>query len=154
MRFLHEELRQAREKARLSQQALAELAGVPRNQIVRAEQGQNITIDTLRRIAVHLPVTDLTLIDTKGLRVDVIAHPEKLFLGAMNNVMLLTEALCGALQLAIDAGAAAEAALRAGGLSSEGEESPEGYDALPTLRRMQRFLSELPLVSKEPDVEP
>ncbi|HYC91365.1 MAG TPA: helix-turn-helix transcriptional regulator, partial [Thermoanaerobaculia bacterium] len=47
MKLLHEELRRAREKAGLSQQALADLAGIPRNQIVRAERGENITVDTL-----------------------------------------------------------------------------------------------------------
>lgn len=103
MELLHHELRRARERAGLSQQALARLAGIPRNQIARAERGENITIETLRKIATFLPVTDLTLIDTKGLRVDVIPEPEKLFIGALENVMRLADALQRAIEHALDA---------------------------------------------------
>src|SRR5215210_4010973 len=113
MEFLHEELRRAREKAGLSQQALAQRAGIPRNQIVRAERGENITVDTLRKIVAHLPVTELTLLDTTGFRVDVVAEPEKLFAASLENVLRLAEALLGAIHLAMHARTAAETARRA-----------------------------------------
>ncbi|HEX7150504.1 MAG TPA: helix-turn-helix transcriptional regulator [Thermoanaerobaculia bacterium] len=110
--FIHEELRRAREKAGLSQQALADLAGIQRNQVVRAERGDNITLDTLRKLAAHLPVTELTLLDTTGLRVDIIADPEKLFFAAMENVLRLTDALSAAVELAMEARSAVEVARR------------------------------------------
>src|SRR5436190_22429739 len=113
MELLHDELRRAREKAGLSQQALADRAGIPRNQVVRAERGENITVDTLRKIVAHLPVTELTLLDTKGFRVDIVAEPEKLFMASVDNVLRLTAALLGAIHLAMDARKAAEAARRA-----------------------------------------
>src|SRR5688572_10232449 len=113
MELLHEELRRAREKAGLSQQALADRAGIPRNQIVRAERGENITVDTLRKIAAHLPVTELTLMDTTGFRVDLFAEPEKLFVSSMENVLRLADALRAAIQLATQARTAVEVFRRA-----------------------------------------
>src|SRR6185436_4398388 len=98
--FIHEELRQAREQAGLSQAQLAARAGIPRNQIVRAEKGENITLDTLRKIVVHLPVEQLTLIETVQLRVDVLPHPEKVFLGAMETLAFLSAALASATDVA------------------------------------------------------
>jgi transcriptional regulator with XRE-family HTH domain len=84
MGLLHEELRKGREKAGLSQKALANLAGIPRNQVVRAERGENITVDTLRKIVAHLPLTELSLLDTKGFRIDIVAEPEKLYPAAVS----------------------------------------------------------------------
>jgi len=98
--FIHEELRRAREQAGLSQAQLAARAGIPRNQIVRAEKGENITLDTLRKIAVHLPVEQLTLIETVQLRVDVLPQPEKVYIGAMETLMFLSEALASAIDVA------------------------------------------------------
>jgi len=96
--MLHEELRRAREAAGLSQAALSARTGVPRNQIVRAERGDNITVDTLRRLAAHLPVTKLTLLDNIELRVNILAEPEKLYVGAAETVEKLAEAMTLALR--------------------------------------------------------
>lgn len=152
MEHLHEELRRAREKAGLSQQALAQLAGIPRNQVVRAERGENITIDTLRRIVAFLPVTELTLMDTKGLRVDIIADPEKIFIGALENVRRLSEALLGAIHLTMDAAAAVDAAHRTAEPSPDGEETPDDAPSLLLLRRLQRVSNELTSINKETKV--
>ena len=84
--MLHEQLRRAREQAGLSQARLAALAGIPRNQIVRAEKGDNITLDTLRKIAAHLPITELTLLDRVKLTTDTLPIHEKIYLGAMETL--------------------------------------------------------------------
>jgi transcriptional regulator with XRE-family HTH domain len=147
MELLHDELRRAREKAGLSQQALADLAGIPRNQIVRAERGENITIDTLRKIAAHLPVTDLPLLDTKGFRVDIIAEPEKLLLGALENVLRLADAMQGAIQLAMDARTAVETARRAAPPLPEEVRSAD-IDPLLLLRAFERIAGEIQQISR------
>src|SRR5215210_8063346 len=108
--FLHEELRKAREEAGLTQAQLAKLAGIPRNQIVRAEKGDNITLDTLRTIAAHLPVTSLTLMENVMLTADLLPHPHKIYLGAMATLAHMTEALGAALNLAMAARSAMETA--------------------------------------------
>lgn len=149
MKLLHEELRRAREKAGLSQQALADQAGIPRNQVVRAERGENITVDTLRRIAAHLPVTELTLLDTKGLRVDVIAQPEKLFMAALANVMRLTDALRGAIELALEARVAVEAARRAAPPLPDGVEELADVDPLLLLRGLERIAEEIDALGRD-----
>lgn len=149
MELLHDELRRAREKAGLSQQALADLAGIPRNQIVRAERGENITIDTLRKIAAHLPVTDLPLLDTTGLRIDIIADPEKLLFGALENVLRLANALGGAIHLAMDARAAVETARRLAPPPLEGEERSADIDPVLLLRRLERVVGEIDAISRE-----
>lgn len=146
MELLHEELRRAREKAGLSQQALAVRAGIPRNQVVRAERGDNITVDTLRKIVAFLPVTELTLLDTKGFRIDAIPEPEKLLFGALENVMRLSEALGAALRLAMDAHAAVEAAHRA---ASPDAERPAGIDTILILRELERIVGEVAAVGKD-----
>jgi transcriptional regulator with XRE-family HTH domain len=51
----HDQLRLAREQTGLSQAKLAALTGISRNQIVRAEAGENITLDTLRRATRTIP---------------------------------------------------------------------------------------------------
>lgn len=149
MELLHEELRRAREAAGLSQQALANLAGIPRNQVVRAERGDNITIDTLRKIAAHVGVTELTLLDTTGLRVDIIADPEKLFLGAMENVLRLNEALLSTIQLAMDARASLETARRMAPPMPAGLEEGSPSDALRTLRDYERVAAEVHSLVKQ-----
>ena len=147
MDLLHEELRRAREKAGLSQQALADLAGIPRNQVVRAERGENITVDTLRKIAAHLPVTDLTLLDTKGFRVDIIPEPEKLFMASLENVLRLADAMVGAIQLAMEARRAVEATRRATPPLPGGEPSAD-IDPLLILRGLERLAGEIGALSR------
>jgi transcriptional regulator with XRE-family HTH domain len=149
MELLHNELRRAREKAGLTQQALADRAGIPRNQIVRAERGENITVDTLRKIAVHLPVTELTLLETTGFRVDIFAEPEKLFLSAVENVLRQADALRGAIQLAMDARTAVEAARRAAPPPPEGYQPSAVIDPLLLLRNLDRLTGEIEGISKE-----
>ena len=149
MELLHVELRRAREKAGLSQQALAERAGIPRNQVVRAERGENITIETLRKIVAFLPVTELTLIDTKGLRVDILAEPEKLFFGAMENVLLLSGALRGAIHLAMQARTALEVARRAKPPLPAGEELSAGADPFLLLRNLERIAGEIEAIGRD-----
>jgi transcriptional regulator with XRE-family HTH domain len=152
MHFLHEELRKAREKAGLSQQALADLARIPRNQVVRAERGENITVDTLRKIAAHLPVTELTLLDTKGLRVDIVADPEKLFLSALENVLRLADAMGGAIQLAMDVRSAVEAARRATPPLPEGAQRTADIDPLLLLRGLERIADEIRTLGREANI--
>ena len=148
MEFLHDELRRGREKAGLIQQALADLAGIPRNQIARAERGENITIDTLRKIAAHLPLTELTLLDTTDLRVDIFPEPEKLFLGALENVLRLTAALQGAIYLAMDARTAVEAARRAE-VPLPGLEPSADVDPLLLLKNLERIAGEIQALGRD-----
>ena len=100
--MLHEELRKAREAARLSQAELAKRAGVPRNQVVRAEKGANVTLDTLRKLVVQLPIDRLTLVDTVQLSVRPIPQVEQLSSAAADIVAKLTEVLETASQHAKD----------------------------------------------------
>jgi transcriptional regulator with XRE-family HTH domain len=111
--LLHEELRSARETAGLTQTQLATLAGIPRNQVVRAEKGENITLDTLRKIAAYLPIESLTLLEKLKLDFDYIPQPEKLYLGALSNVSHSLEALHAAVEVAKAARMALAAAHRA-----------------------------------------
>lgn len=149
MDLLHEELRRARERAGLSQQALADLAGIPRNQVVRAERGENITVDTLRKIAIHLPVTELTLMDTKGFRVDIIAEPERLFMAALENVMRQADALRGAINLAMETRRAMETARRATPPIPGEDQLPADVDPILLLRNLERIAGEIEAVGKE-----
>jgi len=100
--MLHEELRRGRERAGLSQAQLAARAGIPRNQIVRAEKGENITLDTLRKIAAYLPVTELTLLDTVKLTTDTLPVHDKIYVGATETLHQLLLALDAALVHAQD----------------------------------------------------
>jgi transcriptional regulator with XRE-family HTH domain len=149
MDFLHVELRRAREKAGLSQQALADRAGIPRNQVVRAERGENITVDTLRKLAAHLPVTELTLLETKSFRVDIIPEPEKLFLASLENVLRLNDALRAAIDLAMEARAAAEAARRATPPLPGEEQRSADIDPFLLLRNLQRISGEIEAIGRE-----
>src|SRR6188508_1773241 len=110
--MLHEEIRAARLKAGLTQEALAKAAGIPRNQVARAERGENITLDTLRKIAVKLPVDQLTLINMKTMVVDVLPEPEQLFIEATQTVIHMTFAMRTALTHALAMGQAVEALRR------------------------------------------
>jgi transcriptional regulator with XRE-family HTH domain len=53
--MLHEQIRAARLRAGLTQVKLAKLAGVPRSQLRKFEEGGNITLNTLRKIVAQLP---------------------------------------------------------------------------------------------------
>jgi transcriptional regulator with XRE-family HTH domain len=111
--LLHEQLRAAREAAGLTQAELAARAGIPRNQVVRAEKGENITLDTLRKIAVRLPLENLTLLEKLKLEFDYIPEPEKLYLGALSNVSHALAAVGAAVEVAMAARMALAAAHRA-----------------------------------------
>jgi transcriptional regulator with XRE-family HTH domain len=153
MKLLHEELREAREKAGMTQQELARRAGIPRNQIVRAERGENITVDTLRKIAAHLPVTELSLLDTTGMRVDIIPEPERLFMAALTNVVRLTNALQGAIELAMEARSAVEIARRATPPLPGVEPPSASADPIFFLRNLERIAGEIETIGREAKIE-
>jgi transcriptional regulator with XRE-family HTH domain len=90
---LHDELRRAREQAGLNQTQLAALTGIPRNQVARAERGENITLDTLRKLVLHLPICELSLLETVKLTVDSFPEPEKLLSGTVETVQKLAVAI-------------------------------------------------------------
>jgi len=119
--MLHEELRRAREKAGYSQAQLAALSGIPRNQISRAEKGENITLDTLRKIVVHLPVTELNLLDTVKLSTDTLPIHDKIYVGAMNTLHNVLKGLSAALEHTQDTFDALQ--------QSRSRETPEEADA-------------------------
>ena len=98
--LLHEQLRQAREEAGLSQARLSELTGLSRNQIVRAESGENITLDTLRKIVVCLPLDELTLLERVKIKVDYLNPAEKMFFGIGETMAYMLQAMGTALKLA------------------------------------------------------
>lgn len=126
--MLHEEIRAARLKAGMTQEALAKAAGIPRNQIARAERGENITIDTLRKIAVHLPVDQFTLINMKTMVVDILPEPEQLFIEASQTVIQMTYALRTALTHALNAGKAVESLRRSHPLPEREDRAPAGQE--------------------------
>ena len=145
--FIHEELRRAREQAGLSQAQLAARAGIPRNQIVRAEKGENITLDTLRKIVVHLPVEQLTLIDTVKLRVDIVPQADKMFFGAMEAVGFISTALASAIQVAMLARAGVAKANANDPLRQLIEPSAD-VDVLLLLKRLQESQEQLDTLVK------
>jgi transcriptional regulator with XRE-family HTH domain len=104
--MLHDELRRAREQAKLTQTQLAVLAGIPRNQVARAERGENITLDTLRKIVVHLPIEVLPLLEKVNLTVDIFPDPEKVYFASVNTVQQMALALGAALEAVSTAEAA------------------------------------------------
>lgn len=57
--MIHLRVRQARETAKLTQQAIADKAGVPRSQVQLLEKGGNVTRETLEKT---LSVFGLTLV--------------------------------------------------------------------------------------------
>jgi len=134
--LLHEELRAAREAAGLTQSELAKQAGIPRNQVVRAEKGENITLDTLRKIAAFLPLENLTLLEKLKLDFDYIPQPEKLYLGALTNVSQAMEALRSAIGVAMAARLALATARRADpNPTSEGMNKVDDLLLLKTIGR-------------------
>lgn len=140
--YIHEELRRAREQAGLSQAQLAARAGIPRNQIVRAEKGENITLDTLRKIAVHLPVEQLTLIDTVKLRLDVLPQADKLYFEAMETLGHISAAVRSAIQVAMLARVSAATVKSNDPLRAALEPSGD-VDPLLLLKQMQENQDEL-----------
>lgn len=133
----------------MSQQALANRAGIPRNQIVRAERGENITIDTLRKIAAQLPVTELTLLDTTSFRVDILSEPEKLFFASVENVLQQAESLERAIYVAMLASSAVEQAYRAT-VPLPGLEQPSlRFEPRLLLTNLERIATEIQVISKE-----
>jgi len=99
--LMHDQLKQARERAGLSQAKLAALTGLSRNQIVRAEAGENITIDTLRRILVHLPIDEVTLLERVRIKVDYLNPAEKMFFGLGEIMSHLVQATLSTMSLAM-----------------------------------------------------
>lgn len=141
--LLHEELRRAREEAGWTQSELAARVGIPRNQIVRAEKGDNITIDTLRKIAAHLPVETLTLMEKVKLSMDVFPEAEKVYYGAMGTVMHINQALGAALQMAMGARVALMAARSQEPLPfTEGEGRTDDIFLLKSAENMYRELAD------------
>jgi len=66
---LHDEIREARVRSGLSQVKLAELAGVPRTQLRKLENGQNVTLETLMKILAALP--DLQRVTVSGIELQL-----------------------------------------------------------------------------------
>ena len=133
--LLHEELRRAREQIGLTQAQLAALAGIPRNQIVRAEKGENITLDTLRKIVAHLPVENLTLLEGVKLGFDQLPQAERLYSTASKMMISLTAGFMTALETMTEARQARDAARE--------KKEPERADELLPLRALKNSLVEL-----------
>src|SRR5215212_4578627 len=133
--MLHEELRRAREDMGWTQAHLATLAGIPRNQVVRAERGDNITLDTLRKIMVHLPVENLTLLEKVHLNLDVLPLPEKVYSYSLHSLMFLTKAMGMALEAALASREAMQIARETTPIPIPGLETLE-IDDLLALRAM------------------
>ena len=144
--LLHQELRAAREAAGLTQSELAALAGIPRNQVVRAEKGENITLDTLRKIAVYLPIENLTLLEKTKLDFDYIPEPQKLYLGALTNVSHALDALRAAIGVAKAARLALAAAHRA---DPQASERMDKVDHLLLLKTIERSVEDVAARLKE-----
>lgn len=110
---LHDELRAARIAAELTQTQLAERAGIPRNQIVRAEKGENITLETLRQIVAHLPLESLTLLEKLRLDFDYVPQPERLYYESLKCLRASLDALLNVVQVTLVAREALATARRA-----------------------------------------
>ena len=72
--MLHLRIREAREAAGLSQRELAARAQLTRSHVQNAEDGANITVATLRKIAAQLPKLHYLLLALDG--VELIDGPE------------------------------------------------------------------------------
>jgi len=59
--MIHDEVREARIRAGLSQNTLARLARVPRSQLRKLEEGGNVTLATVQKILDQLPGVQMTL---------------------------------------------------------------------------------------------
>jgi hypothetical protein len=94
-------------------------------------------------------VTELTLLDTKDFRVDVVAEPEKLFLASLENVLRLADALGGAIHLAIEMRTVVELARRATPPLPGAEQPSADIDPLLLLRRLERIAGEIQALGKD-----
>ena len=106
--------------------------------MVRAEKGENITLDTLRKIAAYLPLENLTLLEKLKLDFDYIPEPEKLYLGTLANV---AHAL-GALGAAIDVAMAARSALAAARRANPEAPGDKNIDDLLLLQTIEQTVAE------------
>ena len=138
--LMHEQLRQAREQAGLSQAGLAALTGLSRNQVVRAEAGENITVDTLRRILVHLPIDEITLLERVRVKVDYLNPAEKMFFGIGETLSHLITATLSAMSLAMVAKDEMIRARSAEEREIDEEEQRQNADLTAFLLRMERAL--------------
>lgn len=126
----------------MTQAQLAARAGIPRNQVVRAERGDNITLDTLRKIAAHLPIESLTLLEKLPLKVDILPQPEKFYVGSMLTLAHLNRALGAALEMAGYARTAMVTARREEPLPF-GEEGGGTRDDTLLLKRIETLYQDL-----------
>ncbi len=138
--LVHDQLRQAREQAGLSQAKLAALTGLSRNQIVRAEQGENITLDTLRRIMVHLPLDEVTLLERVKIKVDYLNPAEKMFFGIGETLSHLIMATLSAMKLAMVAKGEMAMARVAEGRETDEQERAEDAALDILLARIERSI--------------
>ena len=139
--MLHDELRRGREAAGLSQTQLATRAGIPRNQVARAERGENITLDTLRKIVVHLPIQELPLIEKVNLSVDFYPQPDKVFDATIVTVQKSAEAFLAAVEASMIAHVALAKARKAEPLTTDSEPTAD-IDPRLLLRRMMIKMQE------------
>jgi DNA-binding XRE family transcriptional regulator len=138
--LMHDQLRLAREQVGLSQAKLAALTGLSRNQIVRAEAGENITLDTLRRIMVHLPLEEVTLLERVKMKVDYLNPAEKMFFGIGETLPLLIRATLTVMNLAMVAKAEMAMAQVAEGRTMDEKEQGEDARLVALLQRMESAL--------------
>jgi len=59
--MLHEDIKRARMAAGLSVAEVARTAGLPRQRVYSLERGENVTVDTIRRIVAAIPGLRVTL---------------------------------------------------------------------------------------------
>jgi transcriptional regulator with XRE-family HTH domain len=138
--LMHDQLKQARERAGLSQAKLGALTGLSRNQIVRAEAGENITIDTLRRILVHLPIDEVTLLERVRVKVDYLNPAEKMFFGLGEILSHLVQATLSTMSLAMVAKDEMFMARDAEGREIDEKEQADDARLVALLQRMESAL--------------
>jgi transcriptional regulator with XRE-family HTH domain len=138
--LMHDQLKQARERAGLSQAKLAVLTGLSRNQIVRAEAGENITIDTLRRILVHLPIDEVTLLERVRVKVDYLNPAEKMFFGLGEILSHVVQATLSTMLLAMVAKDEMSMARHAEGRELDDKEKANDARLVAFLQRMETAL--------------
>ena len=73
--MLHDDVRQARIDHGLSQLKLARQAGIPRSQLVKFENGGNVTLETLRKILSQLPKLRSIRIEAVELQLEQVDIP-------------------------------------------------------------------------------
>lgn len=79
---------------KLSQKKLAEMAGIQRRQLATLESGGNVTLNTLRKVLVHLP--NLESFEIEGVDVQVMSPQQQFDDQKFNQAMsLMVSALAG-----------------------------------------------------------